>query len=113
LIKTLLKKDLITTLLLWAAPAAFFGLFYFYPLGAVFWESWKAVGETTFNWTRVLQPLGFTIWQAFLSTVLTLIVGLPAAYLFTHYQFPLKSILRGLTTLPCILPTVVAAAAIN
>jgi thiamine transport system permease protein len=113
LLKTLPKKDLITTILLWAAPAGFFALFYFYPLGAVFWESWKAIGETTFNWTRVLQPLGFTIWQALLSTVLTLMVGLPAAYLFTHFQFPLKSILRGLTTLPFILPTVVAAAAIN
>jgi thiamine transport system permease protein len=101
------------TLLLWAAPAVFLGLFYFYPLGAVFWESWKAVGETSFNWVRVLQPLGFTVWQAVLSTILTLIVGLPAAYLFTHFQFPLKSILRGLTTLPFILPTVVAAAAIN
>jgi len=107
------KWDVGITLLLWLAPAAFFGLFYFYPLGAIFLESWKAIGETTFNWSRVLQPLGFTIWQAVLSTVLTLLVGLPAAYLFTHFQFPLKSILRGLTSLPFILPTVVAAAAIN
>lgn len=101
------------TLLLWAAPAAFFGIFYFYPLGAVFWQSWLAAGESSLNWNRILQPLGFTIWQAVLSTLLTLLVGLPAAYLFTHFSFPFKPILRGLTTLPFILPTVVAAAAIN
>jgi thiamine transport system permease protein len=105
--------DVMKTLLLWSAPVVFFGLFYFYPMSALFWESWKAIGESSFSWTRVIQPLGFTIWQAALSTVLTLLVGLPAAYLFTHFQFPLKSILRGLTTLPFILPTVVAAAAIN
>ena len=87
--------------------------FYFYPLGAVFWESWQAASTATFNWSRVFQPLGFTLWQAVLSMVLTLAVGLPSAYLFTHYQFPFKSLLRGMTTLPFILPTVVAAAAIN
>lgn len=87
--------------------------FYFYPLGAVFFESWQVASETAMNWNRVIQPLGFTLWQAALSTVLTLGVGLPAAYLFTRFDFPLKSILRGLTTLPFILPTVVAAAAIN
>ncbi len=39
--------------------------------------------------------------------LLTLAVGLPSAYLFTHYQFPFKSLRAGfLTTLPFILPTV-------
>jgi thiamine transport system permease protein len=107
------KSELLQTVLLWAAPAGFLAFFYFYPLGAVFWESWQAASNATFNWSRVFQPLGFTLWQAVLSMVLTLAVGLPSAYLFTHYQFPLKSLLRGMTTLPFILPTVVAAAAIN
>ncbi len=107
------RRDFFLTLILWAAPAAFLLFFFFYPLGNVFIESARAVTETSFNWKRIFQPLGFTLWQAGLSTALTLLVGLPSAYLFTHYNFPLKSFLRGLTTLPFILPTVVAAAAIN
>lgn len=106
-------REIIATLALWAIPAAFLLFFFFYPLGNVFIESARAVTESSFNWKRVLQPLGFTLWQAGLSTVLTLLVGLPSAYLFTHLNFPFKSLLRGLTTLPFILPTVVAAAAIN
>ncbi len=35
----------------------------------------------------ILQPLWFTVWQAALSTLLTLLVGLPAAYVFTRYNF--------------------------
>ncbi|NMB57925.1 MAG: iron ABC transporter permease [Chloroflexi bacterium] len=107
------QRVLVQSLLLWLFPGAFFLFFYFYPLGAVFHESWQAASDTAMNWNRVIQPLGFTLWQAALSTVLTLSIGLPAAYLFTRFDFPLKSILRGLTTLPFILPTVVAAAAIN
>ncbi len=108
-----LRNGLFQAFLLWLVPGAFLLFFYFYPLGAVFHESWRAASDTAMNWNRVIQPLGFTLWQAALSTVLTLAVGLPAAYLFTRFDFPLKSILRGLTTLPFILPTVVAAAAIN
>ncbi|GAP21768.1 ABC-type Fe3+ transport system, permease component [Leptolinea tardivitalis] len=109
----LLHRENLQTALLWAAPAAFLLFFYFYPLAAVFLESWEAAVDSSINWQRVFQPLGFTLWQAILSTILTLLVGLPAAYLFTHYEFPLKSVLKGMTTLPFILPTVVAAAAIN
>lgn len=107
------SRGIIQTILLWAAPAVFLSVFYFYPMGRVFWESWKGVAAAAINWERVFQPLGFTVWQAALSTFLTLLVGLPAAYVFTHFQFPFKNLLRGLTTLPFILPTVVAAAAIN
>jgi len=64
-------------------------------------------------WREVLRPLGFTIWQAALSTVLTLLIGLPGAYVFARYTFMGKTMLRILTTLPFILPTVVVAAAFN
>jgi thiamine transport system permease protein len=99
---------------LWGAPLVFMAVFFFLPLGAVFRlavESWA--GGTLFNWGRVLRPLGFTFWQAGLSTLLTLAVGLPAAYVFARFEFPGKRLLRVLTTLPFILPTVVVAASFN
>jgi thiamine transport system permease protein len=68
-------------------------------------------GKLSFG--AVLHPLWFTVWQALLSTILTLLLGIPAAYLFSHYSFNGKRALRVLTTLPFILPTVVVAAGFN
>ncbi|HMD83025.1 MAG TPA: ABC transporter permease subunit, partial [Anaerolineales bacterium] len=57
--------------------------------------------------------LSFTFYQATLSTLLTLLLGLPAAYLFARYDFRGKSLLRALTAVPFMLPTVVVAAGFN
>ncbi len=56
------------------------------------------------------RVLLFTFYQAALSTLLTLLLGLPAAYLFARYDFPGKSLFRALTIVPFMLPTVVVAA---
>jgi thiamine transport system permease protein len=40
-------------------------------------------------------------------------LGLPAAYLFAHFEFRGKSLLRALTAVPFMLPTVVVAAGFN
>ena len=41
-------------------------------------------------WTRpyLVQVLWFTLWQAAVSTGLTLLLGLPAAYIYARYDFP-------------------------
>jgi thiamine transport system permease protein len=101
---------------LWFAPLAFLGLFFFYPLVEIFRLAlfptpdfaWKP-----FRWEDIYQPLSFTAGQAILSTLLTFLVGLPAAYLFGRFRFPGKRLLRVLTTLPFIMPTVVVAAGFN
>jgi thiamine transport system permease protein len=59
----------------------------------------------------IRDVLWFTIWQAAVSTLLTLIIGLPGAYLFARYEFRGKSLLRALTAVPFVLPTLVVAAA--
>lgn len=103
-------------LLLWAPPLAFVLIFFFYPLAAVLRAAGEAAfvtGTHSFMWRDVLRPLGFTLWQAALSTIVTLLIGLPGAYVFARYNFVGKTMLRILTTLPFILPTVVVAAAFN
>jgi thiamine transport system permease protein len=55
--------------------------------------------------------LAFTTGQALLSTLLTLAAGMPAAYAFARYEFRGKSLLRALTTIPFVMPTMVVAAA--
>ena len=56
------------------------------------------------------HSLLFTLYQAILSTLLTLALGLPVAFLFARYDFHGKSFLRTLTAIPFMLPTVVVAA---
>lgn len=57
------------------------------------------------------RTLGFTVYQATLSTLVTVILGLPGAYVFARYDFPGKALLRALTTVPFVLPTLVVATA--
>ncbi len=53
----------------------------------------------------------FTVWQATLSTALTLAFGLPAAYVLSRFSFPGRRPLRALVLVPFVLPTVVVGAA--
>lgn len=110
--------SLSTCLLL--VPLAFLAVFYFYPLVAIMRLSLAPRGmlelrglATLFSSSYYLRTLWFTLWQALASTALTLIAGLPAAFVFARYEFPGKSLLRSLTTIPFVLPTVVVAAAFS
>ena len=76
------------SLALWLAPLAFLCLFYFYPLGSILVTSFERAGEGVFRpfvdaiqSSAIRNVLLFTIGQALLSTFLTLLIGLPGAYL--------------------------------
>jgi thiamine transport system permease protein len=49
----------------------------------------------------------FTLNQAFLSTFLTLFLGLPGAYIFSRFSFKGKDQLRTFLTIPFVLPPIV------
>ncbi len=104
--------------LLYLLPLAFLVLFFFYPLATIIRESFAPGGQLDLTGVTALwqepyfgRVLWFTTWQATVSTLLTLLAGIPAAYVFAHYQFPGKRLLQALTTIPFVLPTVVVAAA--
>src|SRR3954454_14595836 len=101
-----------------AVPLGFLALFFAYPVLAI-------VGRGLVpQWSVDLDPLGdvvtdaalrhiawFTVWQAALSTVLTLAVGLPGAYVLARCEFPGRRVVRALVTVPVVLPTVVVGSA--
>jgi thiamine transport system permease protein len=100
-------------LLYWLAPSLFLLFFFFYPLGRVLLLSFRTEYGTLSvlaSLPEFLNVLLFTFYQAFLSTLLTLLVGVPIAYLFSHFEFRGKPLLRALTAVPFMLPTVVVAA---
>lgn len=94
----------------WVLAPAFLGVFFFYPLARILAVTLDASLLDGGTLLRALQVLGFTLYQAGLSTLLTLLVGLPAAVLFARFSFPGKRLLRALTAVPFMLPTVVVAA---
>jgi len=105
--------------LLWLIPLVFLALFYFYPLVRILTISLTR-GERlaepfiqAFSSATVRSVLWFTIWQATVSTLLTLLLGLPGAYLLARYDFRGKGLLRALTGIPFVMPTLVVAAAFN
>ena len=102
--------------LFWLLPAAFLGYFFYQPLLAIFnlliSPEW-GFDLAALDWSQVWEPLRFTVFQATLSTLLTLVIGLAGAWLFAQFDFPGKKTLKLLSTLPFILPTVVVAAGFN
>lgn len=108
----------ITGWLLVAVPLLFLAYFFAYPLGAILIKSLTSAG--TFAATPFLDvaksralrsAIWFTIWQATASTLLTLAVALPAAYVFARYRFFGRRFFRAAITVPFVLPTVVVGTA--
>ncbi len=53
---------------------------------------------------------GFTAWQAFLSTLASVALGLPGAYVLARFEFPGRRTLQSLTILPFVLPSIMVVA---
>jgi len=52
---------------------------------------------------------GFTAYQAALSTLVSVCLGLPGAYVLSRFEFPGRRTLRSLTILPFVLPGIMVA----
>jgi thiamine transport system permease protein len=100
-------------ILLWLAPILFLLVFFFQPLARIITLAFNTSALTTENFQLILSTLGFTFYQAILSTILTFILGIPSAILFSHFNFRGKPLLRALTAVPFMLPTVVVASSFN
>jgi thiamine transport system permease protein len=99
-------------------PLLFLALFFFYPLLSILRLSLFPEGKPALDALKELvqrpyyaETVWFTTWQAVLSTLLTLLIALPGAYVFGHFRFPGRDLLKALTTIPFVMPTVVVAAA--
>ena len=95
-------------------PLGFLAVFYFYPLAGILGLGLSEGLLAGFSLSPGLQGvIWFTLGQALLSTVLTLALGLPGAYILANYEFSGKSLFRAVTAVPFVMPTLVVAAAFN
>ncbi|WP_176451353.1 iron ABC transporter permease [Halorubrum sp. Ea8] len=84
--------------------------FYFGELARLFaGESPIAVARALLGPDRRLGIVGFTAYQAALSTVASVALGLPAAFLLARFEFPGRRTLRSLTIVPFVLPSIMVA----
>ncbi len=104
-----------------AMPALLFlAVFFAWPLVAIGQVRFTsgAFGRGATPLTVLQDPaylgiLAFTFWQAALSTLLTLLAGLPIALAFARYRFAGQRVWRTIAVVPFVMPTVVVAAAFS
>ena len=93
-------------------PAAFLAAFFVLPVATIVGMGFEpgGLGDVVGD-GRLRRIAWFTTWQAAVSTVLTLLAGLPAAYVVARYDFPARRFLQAAVTVPFVLPSVVVGAA--
>jgi thiamine transport system permease protein len=102
--------------LLLALPVLFLVVFFYGPIANLLREGLTKDGAFSleFLWAVLTDDyfrhvILFTLWQALLSTLASIALGLPLAFILTHYDFPLKRVARALTIVPFVLPAITVA----
>jgi len=107
--------------LVWLLTLAFFAAFFIWPIGATltgaFFDAdgrftWEYIAEVFRN--RIyLEGLRNAFFLGLASTVATLLIALPLAFIADRFEFPAKKLLSGLLLVPMILPPFVGAIGIR
>ena len=101
-------------LALLAAPLLFVAVFFLWPVAAIIARGLSSDGVGLWQGFTGAGGLGlvrFTLWQAAASTLLTVVLGLPLAWLTARVRFRGQWLLRVVATVPFVLPTVVVGVA--
>ncbi|MFP4180073.1 MAG: ABC transporter permease [Spirochaetaceae bacterium] len=95
------------------AVLLFLLLFFYIPVGHVFIKAFVRDGSFVpgIFFETLISPytarlVGFTFLQAALSTLFSLLLGLPGAYIITKFRFPGRSIVRSASAVPFVLPPI-------
>ncbi|MFZ9627917.1 MAG: ABC transporter permease [Ilumatobacteraceae bacterium] len=86
-----------------ALPAVWLGVFFAWPTVTLVGRAGGPQIDADIVW--------FTLWQAVVSTVLTLALGMVPAYVLARFSFPGRRLVLAVVTVPFMLPTVVVGAA--
>lgn len=101
-----------------AGPLVVLTLFFLLPVAGMVGRGFVVDG--TFDPAGVLQVLtrprvgrvlGFTLFSATAGTLLSLLLGLPAAYALSRLALPARRLVRALLLVPFVLPTIVVGVA--
>ena len=95
-----------------AVPAALAVAFLAVPLlGLLGRTPWSSIGSELAS-PRVLEALRLSLVCSLGAVAVSVVLGLPLAYLLARVEFPGRNLVRALTTLPMVLPPVVGGVAL-
>lgn len=99
-------------------PLAFLAIFFLWPIAALLLTGVTQGGSldllgalSIFAESRTWRVILQTLAQASAGTILSLILGIPAAFVLYRVRFPGQQVVRGLLTVPFVLPTLVVGVA--
>jgi len=93
-------------------PTIFLLVFYAWPFATLLTRGLRLTAVSdTLRADSTWRVVWFTLWQAVLSTVATLVLGMFPAWAVARYAFPGRRLLTGALTAVFVLPTVVVGAA--
>ncbi len=94
----------------------FLGITFYYPLFTVIRDGISMGGGGILSpiITAIRDPyfihlLTFSVKEAILSTLLSLGIGLPGAFILARYEFPGRRLVQSLTVVPFVLPAITVA----
>ena len=95
------------------APAAFLTVFFGVPVANTFLRFFSFSEFSNVLSSQSLRGVAwFSLWQALISTIATLAIGLPVTWALSRFTFRGARLARGILTAPFVLPAVVVAAGV-
>ena len=99
-------------------PLVFLAVFFLLPVAAMIARGLHPDGRWTLgpalevlSRPRTGRVLWFTLWISTLGTAITVLLGVPIAYVTYRLALPFTGLVRGLLVMPFVLPTVVVGIA--
>jgi putative spermidine/putrescine transport system permease protein len=90
---------------------ALFGSVVVDSFGDHWFNSWLPEGGYSFQWYKFVgnqhdigMLLSNTLFVAIFTTIIALLIGVPAAYILARYQFRFKNLLMGVYLIPMLVP---------
>jgi thiamine transport system permease protein len=102
-------RRFLTKRLLWAIPLLFIAVLFYWPIARITSLGFAGDWQATLTEPKTVEIIWFTLWQAGVSTLLTLAVAIPGAYLLYRRSFPGQGLVKALITVPFVLPSIVVA----
>ncbi|MGN0062901.1 MAG: ABC transporter permease [Nocardioides sp.] len=113
-----MTRRLLTLLGLAAVPVGFLAVFFVLPVSGMVGRGFLVDGQLDLGGVaevlarpRVHRVAWFTVWSAGTATLVSVLLGLPAAYALHRLDLPGRRLVRGLLLVPFVLPTVVVGVA--
>ncbi|MBU3700749.1 MAG: iron ABC transporter permease [Acidimicrobiia bacterium] len=102
-----------------APPLLFLAVFFVWPVATIIERGLRPDGAWDLSVfadvatdPSIRRVLWFTVWQAAVSTLMCVLIGLPGAAMFARYRFRGRAVLWSALLVPFVLPTVVVGVAL-